>query len=782
MEKPTIRISVRNLVEFICRSGDLDSGRGSLDRDAMAKGSRLHRKIQKQMGGTYRAEVTLAAEREFRDLILRVEGRADGIFMENGRTFVDEIKGIHASPGLLSGPVAVHRAQALCYAFMYARENALGELGIQMTYGNLETEEIRRFREILSFEELTAHFERITDDYSKWVSFQLAWRETRNFSMKDMEFPFPYRAGQREMVTGVYHTISSGRQIFIQAPTGVGKTMSAIFPAVRAMGEGMGDGIFYLTAKTVTRTVAEEAFSILRDRGLRLKVLTITSKEKVCFCEKPECAPAACPWARGHYDRVNDAVFDLWTSRDSYDRETLLNHARERQVCPFEMCLDLAVWADAVICDYNYVFDPNAYLRRFFGEGATGKYIFLIDEAHNLAERGREMYSAALCKEDVLEARKLLKGRAPGAVKALSRVNRQLLEMKKTCEDFQTLSTPGELPLLLLQVMGEMEKYMEESEEELLPAVLDFYFQARDFVNIAELVDENYVIYEENTEDGKFRVKLFCVNPAARLGTFLGRGRSTVFFSATLLPMKYYQKLLSVRTDDYGIYVPSPFPRENRQILVAGDVSSRYTRRNHGEYRRIAEYIAQVVWKKKGNYMVFFPSYRMMEDVFDVFEGEFSVDWVRCICQNAGMNEVEKEEFLGEFQEESGETLVGFCVMGGIFSEGVDLMGNRLIGAIVVGTGIPQISHEREILKRFYDQKGENGFDYAYRYPGMNKVLQAAGRVIRTDRDVGVIVLLDDRFLRREYEGMFPAEWADRRRCQIRDAGQQVEEFWKGRE
>ncbi|MCD8153277.1 MAG: ATP-dependent DNA helicase [Clostridiales bacterium] len=782
MEKPTIRISVRNLVEFICRSGDLDSGRGSLDREAMAKGSRLHRKIQKQMGGTYRAEVTLAAEREFRDFILRVEGRADGIFMEDGRTFVDEIKGIHASPGLLSGPVAVHRAQALCYAFMYARENALGELGIQMTYGNLETEEIRRFREILSFEELTAHFERITDDYSKWVSFQLAWRETRNFSMKDMEFPFPYRAGQREMVTGVYHTISSGRQIFIQAPTGVGKTMSAIFPAVRAMGEGMGDGIFYLTAKTVTRTVAEEAFSILRDRGLRLKVLTITSKEKVCFCEKPECTPVACPWARGHYDRVNDAVFDLWTSRDSYDRETLLNHARERQVCPFEMCLDLAVWADAVICDYNYVFDPNAYLRRFFGEGATGKYIFLIDEAHNLAERGREMYSAALCKEDVLETRKLLKGRAPGAVKALSRVNRQLLEMKKTCEDFQILSTPGELPLLLLQVMGEMEKYMEESEEELLPAVLDFYFQARDFVNIAELVDENYVIYEENTEEGKFRVKLFCVNPAARLGTFLSRGRSTVFFSATLLPMKYYQKLLSVRTDDYGIYVPSPFPRENRQILVAGDVSSRYTRRNHGEYHRIAEYIAQVVWKKKGNYMVFFPSYRMMEDVFDVFEGEFSVDWVRCICQNAGMNEAEKEEFLGEFQEESGEILVGFCVMGGIFSEGVDLMGNRLIGAIVVGTGIPQISHEREILKRFYDQKGENGFDYAYRYPGMNKVLQAAGRVIRTDRDVGVIVLLDDRFLRREYEGMFPAEWADRRRCQLRDAGQQVEEFWKGRE
>lgn len=778
MEKLTVRISVRNLVEFIMRSGNLDNRRGSMDKEAMQKGSRLHRKIQKQMGSSYMAEVPLKKETEYEDVVIVVEGRADGIFSENGETSIDEIKGIYGNVEKLQEPIAVHRAQAMCYGWIYAEKQNLDSIGIQMTYANLDTEEIRRFQERLTREELEIWYGNLLDAYHKWISWQIKWKRERNASMEKLEFPFAYREGQRQMVSSVYHSISSGKQIFIQAPTGVGKTMSTIFPAVRAVGEGKGETVFYLTAKTITRTVAEEAYGILQEKGLRFKVLTLTAKEKLCFCEKTECNPQNCPYAEGHYDRINDAVYELWTTQNTYDRETLRNHAEKWNVCPFEMSLDLALWVDGVICDYNYVFDPNVHLKRFFGEGVKGNYIFLIDEAHNLVERGREMYSAAICKEDILEVKKKVKNYSPGLSRALEKVNRQLLELRKTCEKYEILENPGAVSLGMLQVMGELDKFLEEPpNEEVVDEILDFYFCVRDFLNIDELVDENYVVYTENGEDGKFWMKLFCVNPAANLGAFLGKGISTVFFSATLLPMTYYRKLLSVREDDYGIYVQSPFDRKKRCILIGYDVSSRYTRRNYEEYRRISEYIARTIWQKKGNYMAFFPSYRLMEEVKAVYETEFSVDWVRCISQTSGMNEREKEEFLEEFSNQDG-TLVGFCVMGGVFSEGIDLMGDRLIGAIVVGTGLPQIGTEREILKNYYDTRGENGFDYAYRYPGMNKVLQASGRVIRTQEDIGMILLLDERFRNTDYRPLFPVEWTDRKFCTIENIEDILSGFW----
>lgn len=779
MEKPTVRISVRNLVEFIMRSGNLDNRKGSMDKEAMQKGSRLHRKIQKQMGSSYMAEVSLKRESEYEDAVIVVEGRADGIFTENGETFIDEIKGIYGSLEKLEEPIAVHLAQAMCYGWIYAEKQNLESIGIQMTYANLDTEEIRRFCEIYTRDELEVWYHDLLDSYYKWISWQIKWKKERNMSMTELEFPFSYRDGQRKMVSSVYHSISAGKQIFIQAPTGVGKTMSTIFPAVRAVGEGKGETIFYLTAKTITRTVAEEAYSILQENGLKFKVLTLTAKEKLCVCEKPECNPQHCPRAEGHYDRINDAVFELWTTKNTYDRETMKEHAEKWGVCPFEMSLDLSLWVDGVICDYNYAFDPNVHLKRFFGEGVKGSYIFLIDEAHNLIERGREMYSASICKEDILEVRRKIKNYSPRLARALEKVNKQLLELKKTCGKYEVLENQGAVSMGMLQVMGELDKFLEEPPgQEIVEEILEFYFDVRDFLNIDELVDENYVVYTENCEDGKFRMKLFCVNPAVNLGAYLAKGVSTVFFSATLLPMNYYRKLLSIRDDDYGIYVKSPFDQEKRCILTGCDVSSRYTRRNYEEYRRIAEYIARTIWQKKGNYMVFFPSYKLMEEVKEVYEAEFSVDWVRCISQTSGMNEREREEFLEEFTSQDG-TLVGFCVMGGVFSEGIDLMGDRLIGAIVVGTGLPQIGTEREILKNYYDSRGENGFDYAYRFPGMNKVLQAAGRVIRTQDDVGTILLLDDRFRNTDYRNLFPVEWSDRKNCMLENVEKILRDFWE---
>lgn len=780
MDKEVIRISVRNLVEFILRSGDLDTRKGAFaDREAMAKGSRIHRKIQRQMGASYQAEVSMSHTTEFDEFVILVEGRADGVLQTEEGVVIDEIKGVHRDLRFLEEPLEVHLAQAKCYAFFWSQDKDLEKIQVQMTYCHLDTEEIRRFERTYTSEELEKWYEWLIAQYYQWALWEYQWKKTRNASMEGLEFPFPYREGQRDVVSGVYRTILRKMQLFIQAPTGVGKTMSTIFPAVRSMGEGLTEKIFYLTAKTITRTVAWEAFQILKNQGLSCKVLIITAKEKMCVCEEVECNPVYCPRAKGHFDRVNDAVFHLLTERDSYDRNTLMEYSEKYQVCPYEMCLDVATWVDAVICDYNYVFDPDVYLRRFFSEGNKGNYVFLIDEAHNLVERGREMYSAVLYKEDFLKMKKLVKPYRKKLERSLERCNRQLLELKRECETYQVVESLGGFAVSLMNVMGEMESYLEELEDgELRKEILDFYFQVRSFLYIYDLLDENYVMYTQHDEDGRFRVKLYCVNPAKNLQNCLDKGVSTIFFSATLLPVGYYKKLLSGRTEDYAVYAKTPFLPEQKKVILARDVSSRYTRRGPEEYGRIAEYIHQVAETRQGNYMIFFPSYKMMEDIYAIYEEKYGCLKRKILLQNPSMQEKDREEFLKEFEEETEGSLLGFCVMGGIFAEGIDLTGEKLVGAVIVGTGLPQISYEREILKTYYDKKQENGFDYAYRFPGMNKVLQSAGRVIRTQEDRGVILLLDERFCTAEYRCLFPREWEDYEICNRGNVKGILEKFW----
>ena len=778
---PQIRLSVRAFVEFLLRSGDLDNRRNAFaDKEAMQKGSRIHRKIQKAMPVGYRAEVPLIYEKEYDEFTLRIEGRADGIWTEPEGVTIDEIKGIYMDLEQLTAPIPVHLAQAKCYAYIYSLQNHLETIAVQMTYCNLDSEEKKYFRETYTQNELDLWFSGLVDEYYKWAKFQYDWRQLRNRSMQGLEFPFPYRDGQRELVQGIYRTILRKKQLFVQAPTGIGKTMCTVFPSVRAVGEGLAEQIFYLTAKTIARTVAEEAFQILKARGLKYKVITITAKEKLCICDEAECNPQHCPRAKGHFDRVNDAVFEILNQEDIYTRERLLEHSEKWQVCPYEMCLDIASWCDAVICDYNYVFDPDVKLKRFFGEGVKCEYLFLIDEAHNLVDRGRDIFSAALYKEDFLAMKRIAKLFDKKLERLTDRCNKKLLEYKRECDGCRVMESISDFVLPLLGLMSELETCLETlRDEELRRQVLEFYFQVRSFLMIYELVDENYVIYAQHEEDGRFKIKLFCVNPAANIQECLDRGRSTVFFSATLLPVQYYKKLLSTREDDYAVYVDSPFCQEKRCLILCRDVSSRYTRRNETEYRKIAAYIHAAASAKAGNYMAFFPSYRLMEDVLSVYRSEFAGENVEILVQGTGMTEVQREEFLGKFQEKNDRSLVGFCVMGGIFSEGIDLAGEKLIGAVVIGTGIPQIGQERELLKEFYDKKGENGFDYAYRFPGMNKVLQSAGRVIRTREDVGVILLLDDRFCTREYEMLFPREWAERTTATLPAVSGILQSFWE---
>ena len=532
IQEEVVRISVRNLVEFILREGDLDNRQGgTADREAMLLGGRIHRKIQRQMGSGYHAEVPLQMMVPCEKLKIVVEGRADGIIEEKDRIAIDEIKGVLMDLEMVKEPKMVHLAQAKCYACIYAKKRNLDEIGVQMTYCQMETEEVKRFYQTYGCTELEKWFLNLVHQYEKWALFQIEWRKKRNASIRRVEFPFPYREGQKDLVVSVYRSILRKKKLFIQAPTGVGKTIASVFPAVKAVGEGLANQIFYLTAKTITRTVAEKAFLTLKEQGLSYKVITLTAKEKICFCEKTECNPDACIYAKGHFDRVNDAVFDMLTHVDDMSRDQIEAYARKHTVCPFEMALDLSVWMDAVICDYNYVFDPNAHLKRFFGEGAKKEYLFLIDEAHNLVERGRSMYSASLCKEHLLEVRKIVKTEDAKLTKALSGCNEQLLILKRECPGHALYSSVSHLVIRLMNVMSEVERFLEECrKEEIREQVLDLYFEIRDFLSIHEKLDENYMIYTELTEDGGFYVRLFCVNPAVNLSEYLNYGVCTVFF------------------------------------------------------------------------------------------------------------------------------------------------------------------------------------------------------------------------------------------------------------
>ncbi|MEE1304841.1 MAG: ATP-dependent DNA helicase [Agathobacter sp.] len=776
-----LHISVRNLVEFIFREGDIDNRISHLQSaDAMMEGTRIHRKIQKSMGEEYQAEVPLKYIVEAELYELTIEGRADGIFPDESEniTYIDEIKGMYKRVELMEEPYYVHKAQAMCYAFIMAYQNELSKIGVQMTYVNLETEEVKRFREQFTFEEIEKWFMDLVEQYSKWADFQCRWKIKRQESIKALEFPFEYREGQRKLVGDVYRTILRQKNLFLQAPTGVGKTISTIFPAVKAVGEGLGERIFYLTAKTITATVARETFSLLMEKGYKGKVIQITAKEKMCVCEEMECNPVNCPYAKGHYDRVNDAVYELLSEKDMFTREELLEQARKHEVCPFEMSLDVSTWSDAIICDYNYVFDPNVYLKRFFQDGIKGDNILLVDEAHNLVDRSREMYSAQLYKEDFLAVKKIIKPYSRKLEKHLEKCNRLLLEYKRECDGYQLYENVGNLFFSLMRLSSELDEFLQKPMEfQGHKEVLDFYFALRNFMNIYELVDEHYVIYTEHQEDGRFMLKLFCVDPSANIQACLDKANSTVFFSATLLPINYYKSLLSTLEDNYAVYATSAFAQEQSLLLMGKDVSTKYTRRNRTEYEKIASYIKKAVSCRQGNYFVFFPSYKLMKDVYEVYS-EMD-DTTEAIMQKAGMKETEREEFLERFAEDNNTTLVAFGVMGGIFGEGIDLKHEQLIGVIVVGTGLPQVSNEREILKNYYDKHSENGFDYAFRYPGMNKVLQAAGRVIRTVDDKGIILLLDERFLQKEYDLLYPREWSHRQICGIEQVQDKISKFWR---
>ncbi|MCQ2493292.1 MAG: ATP-dependent DNA helicase [Lachnospiraceae bacterium] len=839
-----IHISVRGLVEFLLRGGDIDNRHGGGgELTAMQEGSRIHKMIQGKMGPDYAAEVPLFFVCSKPEYELSIEGRADGVISNAEGITIDEIKGTYRRLDKMKEPVFVHLAQAKCYAYMYCRELRPETVKIRLTYCNIETEEIRYFYDELVFDELERWFLGLVDEYDKWCMLKCRQYKERRESSAELEFPFDYRPGQRELAVQVYQTINDKRKLFLEAPTGVGKTITTIFPAIKAIGVGKAERLFYLTAKTITRTVASEAFSLLRERGLKFRSVVITAKEKICFCEVKDCNPENCEYAAGHYDRINEALYALLTENEVLTRDIIEEYAHKYKVCPFELTLDATLFADGIVCDYNYLFDPHARLQRFFGEGAAdGENIFLIDEAHNLLERGRDMYSAVLFKEQFMELRRSIKqtilaetsgrkkdqiegqlsldlntgnelaglgqlddetldtlymstgkkkhsgkslfvrnGYAEQLVAQLERCNKVLLEMKRECERNMVLYEIDKFVKPLNRVYAIISNYLEEREQhtpDVMSDLLDFFFDVSHFLQTYEIMDENYTMYSQVDDDGGFMVKLFCMNPAQNLKECMKFGRSTILFSATFLPIQYYKKLLGGDPTDYEVYAKSVFDPKNSVVLLAADVTSKYTRRSEDEYRKIACYVDEVVHSKKGNYMIFCPSHAFMRNVFDIYREMFAKENEECIIQQETMSETDRENFLELFG--MSDNITAFCVLGGIFSEGIDLKEDRLIGSVIIGTGLPQVCFERELLKAHFDEEDDSGFDYAYRYPGMNKVLQAAGRVIRTEQDRGVIALLDERFLQNNYNKLFPREWINASRVTINTVYDRLTDFWGG--
>jgi len=774
-----INIGVREIVEFLMRGGSIDTRFGGVDR--ALEGTRIHRRLQKSEGENYRPEVFLSLERPCGNFMLRVSGRADGVLTDSEGAMIDEIKSTAVPADLLEENLhPVYWAQAMCYGFMYCVENGLDRIRLRLTYYQIETDEVVRFVRSHTYAELDMFFDDLIERFRKWAELRDDWIRIRDGSVKSLQFPYPsYREGQRRLAVSVYKAIRDEKMLFVQAPTGTGKTISTLFPAVKAVGEGIAEKIFYLTAKTITRQVAEKACRDMLDTGLRLKIATLTARNKICFLEHRECNPESCNYAKGHYDRVNEALYNMLRTDDMFDRATIERYAEENSLCPYELSLDIANWCDCIIADYNYVFDPQVYLRRFFASGERRDHVFLIDEAHNLPDRAREMFSAGLSKSAFLQARRLL-GKKDRLKKILSGINSEMLAMRKECGPGNMLkkAEPGaEFLKLLYAFVPACEELMKQHPDpEVEEVLLTLYFDVLAFLKIYELYDERYITLIE-TDGKEVVVRLFCLDPSKHLGERMKQGRTSILFSATLTPLEYFRNVLGGDPDSMVRRALSPFPRENLCLIVHDNINTRFRNREH-TLHDIADAIAVTAGVKAGNYIVYFPSYAYMKSVYDVFREKYPE--VKTVIQSANMKEQEREEFLDRFGAGNDETLVGFCVLGGIFSEGIDLQGERLIGVIVVGVGLPQISPVADMIREYYDRKNGMGYAYAYMYPGMNKVLQAAGRVIRSEDDRGVVVLIDDRFNTKVYRDLMPEHWRGCVQVRSNDQLRQiVSEFWR---
>lgn len=778
-----IKISVRELIEYVMRSGDIAAV--FLSSKRMSDGIKAHQKFQKAAGETYEEEVSISQEIEYEGVRILLSGRMDGLIREEELVLIDEIKSTGRNLDDLEVGNVLHWAQVWMYAYMYALQNELKLICTRLTYIELETFKIKQFEEVKTFEELKVFFYEVIHKYMGWAKKQNEWREMSRSSMQEIEFPFgDYRKGQKQLMSSVYKTIEERKILFSRAPTGIGKTIATLFPAIKALGHEKCDKIFYLTAKNIGKEVVLDTLQALENKGLLIKRIVITAKDKTCINVKKACNPEECPFAKGHYDRINEVLEKMYEEHHHFNRVLIERYAVEYRVCPYELSLDLALFCDVIICDYNYVFDPSAMLKRFFLE-ETGRYVLLIDEAHNLVDRAREMYSATLNKQKVMDLKKKVKSIDARLYKYFNQLNKVLIERRRACDEHEELcysqkEMPDDCEEALRGILFRTEKiFALHKNWEHMDDLLDFYFDSFDFIKKSELYDEKYITYNEKTHNN-FLVKMYCIDPSRNIQMAIAKMQGVIYFSATLLPMNYYVSILGGDETSYGLSIPSPFDRGNLCLIIDKSVSTKFARRENS-IQPIVEKIDQITNPKKGNYMVFFPSYKYMEDVYQAYLEQYDDGVKEVIIQDRFLDEAAKENFIGAFHTKRGKTLIAFVVLGGMFGEGIDLTGEKLSGAIIVSVGLPQICYERNLIKRHFDKGTGNGYEYAYVYPGLNKVMQSAGRVIRTVNDQGIVVLMDERFNQPYYQSLFPEEWSQPIQLNRGEAVERViEAFWNG--
>ena len=756
MNKIILKESVRNLVEFCLLKGNIDNRFSGASR--ALEGTRAHQKLQKDNSNIYakyEKEVFMSHEFELEKSIIRIEGRADGIIFDDDKVIIEEIKSTYKSFLYIDDTNEVHWAQAKVYALIYSLDNNLNEISVRLSYVQLDTDEVKSFERIYNIDELKKFTLNILEQYEKFSIFVHDLRIERNRSIKNIQFPFEsYREGQRRLINVVYGTIKEKEMLFAQAPTGIGKTISTLFPAIKALGEEMGDKIIYLTSKTINREVAKETFNKLRNEGLKFKSIVLTAKEKSCINDEFECNPEKCIYAKDYYNKVNDVILEVLQENDSISLEILHNYAYKYKLCPFELSLDVSMYCDGIICDYNYMFDPRVSLTRMIEKNDN---IVLIDEAHNLIERAKSMYSSSLSKTQILNCKKIAKGKLRNLHSVLGKLNSYFIDLRNECNHkeltwFYENDSPKDLSKYLNLYLKESEEILTRgSKFEGYDEILQLYFDINSFNTIMQLYDKNYVTYVEK-DSQEVKLTLYCVNPADNLRKCLIKNYSTIFFSATLSPIKYYIDMLGGNEGNYRLKLPSPFKKEKLSVFVS-PINIRYKYRGK-TLPYVVEKISAFIKEEKGNYIVFSPSYAYMDSLWELVNKYEGLSEFKLIKQEADMNESKKNEFLNQFKEN--RNLIVFCVLGGMFSEGIDLPGKQLIGTVIIGVGYPKIAIENEISREFFE---DYGYDYSYVYPGINKIQQAAGRVIRTEYDEGRVLLIDDRYILPKYGSLLPIDW-----------------------
>ena len=741
---------------------------------------KLRRRLAEESGPGFAPDIELTHTCRLGDLEYRITGQADGIICDEAGVTVATIEPLRSREYFSSQPA--YTAQLLCHAYFYASAAELSYINTQLTYYNIDRDVCRHVMRTYPLDALRETFYDILAQFSRWAALAVD-RETRRLpAIRAASFPYgQLRAGQDDLAVAVFHAIHRGERLFVQAPTGIGKTMSTLYPAVKAIGEGKCDRIFYLTAKGSTAREAWSAARRLAEVGAPVRTVMLSAREQMCLCEAAladrgrlhsYCNPQNCPYAAGYASRSPDALDSLLTTGLGVT-SAMIRHAGEAScVCPYELSLDLAEHCELIICDYNYLFDPRAYLRRFFEEGgpSTERYVFLVDEAHNLPDRARGMYSAEIDRSrfEALYAKisageTELDGMLEEVIRALRRTERDARdELHEDADGFLvgcvvTRELAPNLHSILSRFVERAHGWLSDHRmHEYAPALEELYQATEELLTLSAAVNDGFR-WAAEYERGDLRLRLLCLDPAPHLAARLALGRAAIFFSATLTPIDYFADLLGGSAADVHLSLPSPYPPEHLCLAAVDSISTRYADREES-IPHIVRCIAAAVSVKAGHYMVYFPSYSYMERVFSHFTAKYPR--VRVLVQKRGMSAAERERFIAAFAAQDGDLLVGFCVLGGSFSEGVDLPGQALIGTIIVGVGMPRLSVERGLLAEYYAEKCEQGHEYAYTYPGMNKVLQAAGRVIRREEDRGIVVLIDDRYATPEYTRLFPPHWS----------------------